>query len=137
MSDYSKVSHAALSSIAQRCLNELPNKEITKYKTTFSGSGVMTSDIKKKVNGILDDITKEKSLVGNIKTLQFNLNKLLNAAGKIEEYQDLKEEISDFARYMDDDSSSDRRRLKRMKQKLKNLGEEIDRNLEKKQGWFD
>ncbi len=137
MSDYSKVSYSSLSSIANRCLNELPAKEVAKYKTTFSGTGVMTSDIKKKVNDILDDITKDKGLVGNIKTLQFNLNKLLNAASKIEEYQNLKEEISDFARSMDDDSSSDRRRLKKMKQKLKNLGEEIDRNLEKKQGWFD
>jgi len=131
MGKYSNVKYEKLKTAAENALNDLSVYSGEDVKNSLNGSYVLTGDIRKKVMSTLKSIDSDKSLIGSLESLKINLKRLVSIADLIEDYQELEEDIDDFKRRMDDEKSSHRRKLRRMKEKLSNLEDTISEKINK------
>lgn len=131
---YSNVDYRWLRDTAKSSLDALSSHSLDSVLNSLSGNNVLPSEIRSKVSQTVKDIHNNTSLKGSVAALKFNLNKLIQAADKIQKYQEKDQEIQRFVQKMDDEDEDDRRKLRKMKKELDSLKSSIDKILTKKQG---
>lgn len=131
MSTYSNIKYSSLKNQASIALQELNNYSLDSIQTQLSSNDTLPDEIRKKVITNIKKINSDKGIIGSIASLKIKLNRLIKICNKVENYQDKEDEIRRFERSMDDDDSSDRKHLRKLKKELSQIKNEIDNELNK------
>lgn len=131
MSTYSNIKYSSLRNQASTALQELNNYSLDSIQTQLSSNDALPDEIRKKVITNIKKINSDKGIIGSIAFLKIKLNRLIKICDKVEKYQDKEDEVRKFERSMDDDDSSDRKHLRKLKKELSQLKNGIDTELSK------
>jgi len=127
---YSNIEQKILENEIDSSLQELSRYSLDSIKNALLPSEVLTEEIRKKIFASFQSISNSTSIQGSIKNLEKHLKQFDKVSDKIKSYQAKEDEIEDYISIMDDEKSSHRRKLKRLKKELSDIKESIDKLLE-------